>query len=165
MERHRWLIAPVALLGVILGVLVAGVPSRQLDPPLTVGAGDGLESPVTSTRRSVGTGDDARPGAPSTSTTTRPSTTVPTGPIPPYPGEPLVIGDSGPAVSQWQSRMQVRGWPSTPDGRYGAATARVARAFQRQKGLRVTGEVDLETWNAAWTAPLPDDTTAVSSES
>lgn len=35
----------------------------------------------------------------------------------------------------------------TPDGRYGPRTAEAVRAFQRTRGLPVTGSVDLATWN------------------
>jgi peptidoglycan hydrolase-like protein with peptidoglycan-binding domain len=54
----------------------------------------------------------------------------------------------------WQERMAERGWPIEPDGYFGDKTANVASAFQMEKGLRVTGRIDKDTWYAAWTAPI-----------
>lgn len=54
----------------------------------------------------------------------------------------------------WQRRMRERGWNITPDGYYGDETERVARAFQREKGLVVDGLIGRDTWNAAWTSPV-----------
>lgn len=159
MHRHRWLTVAAVVLAVALGLAIAGVPSRSTDPalPVSVGADDVQFSgddtgtvPTASTVDSVPARPAATPTAGGTPTTLA---------APPYPGDPLVIGDSGPAVVTWQERMRARGWDITTDGRYGVGAARVARAFQRQKGLRVTGEVDEATWRAAWQAPLPDDTT------
>ena len=78
--------------------------------------------------------------------------------VPPFPGEPLDSGSSGPAVAQWQEQMRTRGWDITADGRYGQQATVACRAFQRQKGLDPTGIVDEATWTASWTAPLPDNT-------
>jgi peptidoglycan hydrolase-like protein with peptidoglycan-binding domain len=62
----------------------------------------------------------------------------------------------------WQQRMKDRGWDIIVDGLYGPKgatkpignTASIAGAFQRQKGLTVDKEIGLQTWNAAWTAPI-----------
>jgi len=58
---------------------------------------------------------------------------------------------------RWQQRMEDRGW-SLPtygsDGRYGDETARVVRAFQKEKGLVVDGLIGPATWAAAWTEPV-----------
>jgi peptidoglycan hydrolase-like protein with peptidoglycan-binding domain len=46
--------------------------------------------------------------------------------------------------------MARRGWHLRVDGIFGPQTARVARRFQREKGLRVDGLVGRQTWGAAW---------------
>ncbi|HWH28854.1 MAG TPA: peptidoglycan-binding protein [Mycobacteriales bacterium] len=57
-------------------------------------------------------------------------------------------------VRVWQARMAERGWDIQVDGIYGPQTARIAAAFQAEKGLVVDGLVGPETWAAAWTAPI-----------
>jgi peptidoglycan hydrolase-like protein with peptidoglycan-binding domain len=54
----------------------------------------------------------------------------------------------------WQQRMADRGWIITPDGLYGPETASTAREFQAEKGLEVDGLIGVNTWTAAWTAPI-----------
>lgn len=54
----------------------------------------------------------------------------------------------------WQARMRKRGWAISVDGLYGPATAKVARAFQAEKGLAVDGLVGSATWRAAWSSPV-----------
>lgn len=54
----------------------------------------------------------------------------------------------------WQDRMKYRGWTITPDGLYGEEVERVARAFQRDKGLDCDGLVGPATWDQAWTADI-----------
>lgn len=66
-----------------------------------------------------------------------------------YP--PLMTGLD---VRTWQARMRQRGWRIAVDGKYGPESTAVARAFQREKGLRADGKVGRETWAAAWTAPI-----------
>lgn len=87
------------------------------------------------------------------------------------PGFPLRGGwyfgpKSGPAASvsgyfshredlrRWQAQMRARGWAIGVDGLYGTETARVARAFQKEKGLSVDGLIGSATWAAAWNAPI-----------
>jgi hypothetical protein len=60
----------------------------------------------------------------------------------------------GSSVRTWQQRMRDRGWDIDVDGAYGPDSERVCRAFQKEKGLRVTGIVDAKTWTEAWTAPV-----------
>lgn len=55
-----------------------------------------------------------------------------------------------PGIRQWQSKMKSRGWELTVDGEFGPASEKIARQFQKEKGLKVTGKVDLKTWNATW---------------
>ncbi|MBN9209363.1 MAG: hypothetical protein J0H96_11955 [Microbacterium ginsengisoli] len=65
-------------------------------------------------------------------------------------------------LKRWQQRMQDRGWDITVDGLYGPAgaktpqgqTAKVALAFQTEKGLTRDSLIGPETWAAAWTAPI-----------
>jgi peptidoglycan hydrolase-like protein with peptidoglycan-binding domain len=67
------------------------------------------------------------------------------------PGHAMIRGDD---VRDWQKRMRARGWTIAVDGIYGPASAKVAEAFQREKGLTADGVVGPLTWGAAWTAPI-----------
>ncbi|MFI9595313.1 peptidoglycan-binding protein [Nonomuraea sp. NPDC052265] len=60
---------------------------------------------------------------------------------------------TGQDVRTWQAQMARRGWQIAVDGVFGAASQAVAAAFQREKGLPVSGRVNRGTWEAAWTAP------------
>jgi peptidoglycan hydrolase-like protein with peptidoglycan-binding domain len=58
-------------------------------------------------------------------------------------------------VRQYQSQMSARGWVRMPvTGRFDAATFDLTKRFQQEKNLTVDGGVGLDTWNAAWTAPI-----------
>ncbi|GAA2685526.1 peptidoglycan recognition protein family protein [Nonomuraea recticatena] len=75
---------------------------------------------------------------------------------PPWPGRvleypPLQTGDD---VRTWQRQMARRGWRIDVDGRFGPTSREVARAFQKEKGFRVTGRVGRDDWRAAWLAPI-----------
>lgn len=59
-----------------------------------------------------------------------------------------------PHIHRIQSRLRARGWRIEADGRFGPATARVIRQFQKEKGLRVDGGVGVKTWRALWEAPI-----------
>ncbi len=76
------------------------------------------------------------------------------GEMPPYPGEPLSNGSSGPAVETWQAKMRQRGWTLSADGEYGDESESVCRQFQREKGLANDGVVGPRTWEATWNAPV-----------
>lgn len=54
----------------------------------------------------------------------------------------------------WQQQMRNRGWRISADGLYGPETARVALAFQSEKGLSRDSLVGPATWAAAWAAPI-----------
>jgi peptidoglycan hydrolase-like protein with peptidoglycan-binding domain len=54
----------------------------------------------------------------------------------------------------WQQQMKNRGWTIKVDGYFGPQSERVAKAFQKEKGLGVDGRIGLHTWNAAWTQPV-----------
>ena len=57
-------------------------------------------------------------------------------------------------LKKWQAQMRKRGWSIAADGLYGPATAKVARQFQKEKGLAVDGLIGPATWRAAWTAKV-----------
>ena len=70
-------------------------------------------------------------------------------PHPPY--RPLRPGSVGYLVRVLKVALKERGFSEdtgTLSDLYGDATARAVRRFQESKGLEVTGEVDLDTWNA-----------------
>jgi peptidoglycan hydrolase-like protein with peptidoglycan-binding domain len=56
-------------------------------------------------------------------------------------------GNSGARVVTVQYLLQNRGYRLRADGRYGSATTRAVRSFQRSRGLRATGYVASSTWN------------------
>lgn len=57
---------------------------------------------------------------------------------------------------RWQTQMVARGWRKigAVDGIYGPSSKAVCEAFQKEKGVPVTGEVDAHTWALAWAAPI-----------
>lgn len=57
-------------------------------------------------------------------------------------------------LKRWQAQMRKRGWSLTADGLYGPTTAKVARQFQKEKGLPVDGLIGAATWAAAWNSPV-----------
>ncbi|GAA1645744.1 hypothetical protein GCM10009700_35180 [Brevibacterium sanguinis] len=59
-----------------------------------------------------------------------------------------------PGIRQFQTKLKDRGWKISVDGRFGPATARIVKAFQKEKGLRQTGRVDATTWAKIWEAPV-----------
>ena len=75
--------------------------------------------------------------------------------LPAYPGYLLSYTpgrslESRPAVAQWQTQMQQRGWRIEVDGRFGPQSDRIARQFQQEKGLTVDGIVGPETWRVTF---------------
>jgi hypothetical protein len=73
---------------------------------------------------------------------------------PPVPGVVLRRGSTGADVRAWQQQMARRTWRIRVDGIFGPESERVARTFQRNKGLRIDGVVGHETWAAAWRLPV-----------
>lgn len=58
-------------------------------------------------------------------------------------------GDHGPRVEVVQKALADAGFfEGKQDGRYGTLLGRAVRHFQGSKGLRVTGEVNPQTWEA-----------------
>lgn len=57
-------------------------------------------------------------------------------------------------IKQWQQQMKRRGWRINATGRFDQRSRTVARAFQKEKGLRVDGGLGRETWTASWEAPV-----------
>ena len=61
----------------------------------------------------------------------------------------LQQGDHGPAVDRVMEALSAKGFYEGPvDGRYGTRLARCIRQFQQANGLRVTGSVNVTTWEA-----------------
>ena len=89
------------------------------------------------------------PGAP-------PPVVGPVSPTRPPAAPRLVLGpgSTGADVRAWQGQMARRHWQIEVDGIFGPQTERVARRFQRIKGLQIDGLVGRETWDAAWTRPV-----------
>ncbi len=73
---------------------------------------------------------------------------------PAAPRATLGRGSADADVRAWQRQLARRGWRITVDGIFGPQTQRVARQFQREKGLRYDGLVGRQTWNAAWRLPV-----------
>jgi len=76
-------------------------------------------------------------------------------PVPPPPAPtpvncpPLRQGDRGPLVRVLQTQLQRAGFDPGPiDGIFGSRTDAAVRAFQQQRGLPVTGVVNVATWTA-----------------
>jgi peptidoglycan hydrolase-like protein with peptidoglycan-binding domain len=138
------------VLGIIFGLVIVGPPGNDAPAPLLqTNRGTAEEAATSTTEVPPPTEADA------TTTTRQASSDT----APPFPGQPLTSGDSGADVKSWQTQMRKRGWDIAADGQFGQGAVAVAKAFQRQKGLNPSGEVDQATWVATWTAPLPDDTT------
>jgi hypothetical protein len=80
----------------------------------------------------------------------------PVAPAAPPPGPQAVLGrgSNGSDVRIWQRQMARRTWHIAVDGVFGPQSARVARRFQAEKGLRVDGLVGPRTWDAAWRRPI-----------
>jgi peptidoglycan hydrolase-like protein with peptidoglycan-binding domain len=61
----------------------------------------------------------------------------------------LSQGDHGPMIQHVQETLASLGyWEGPTNGRYGTMLARAVRRFQGSKNLRVTGDVDIKTWEA-----------------
>jgi hypothetical protein len=61
-----------------------------------------------------------------------------------------LVGQVRDDVRSWQAQMSKLGYAIVADGRYGPASANVARAFQAAKGLTVDGVVGPQTWAASF---------------
>jgi hypothetical protein len=79
---------------------------------------------------------------------------------PPFPGHELMLKSppvSGPAITTWLAQMKHRGWHLDSADTYDQRARDECRKFQSQKGIPVTGNVDQQTWAAAWTDPVTPD--------
>jgi peptidoglycan hydrolase-like protein with peptidoglycan-binding domain len=91
-------------------------------------------------------------------TTTDPATTDPGTTVPGSGARvvvPLGLQARGSSVSALQRALTAAGFRTSVDGRFGSATLRSMRAFQRAKGLRVTTSVTLQTALALGLSPVP----------
>jgi hypothetical protein len=61
---------------------------------------------------------------------------------------------NGADVRAWQQKMKNRGWRIVVDGDFGAASDKILRQFQAEKGLRVDGILGPISWKTTWVAPL-----------
>lgn len=69
---------------------------------------------------------------------------------------PLSQGNHAGQVDDVMNLMAGLGWYTGPrDGRYGTRLARAVRHFQSAAGLRVTGDVDVLTWEALHSPDAP----------
>ena len=75
-------------------------------------------------------------------------------PTPPPFNRALKVGSTGHDVEVWQRQMKRRGWHIPVNGIYDASSAALCKAFQKEKDLTVTGQVNKQTWTATWTAPI-----------
>jgi len=79
---------------------------------------------------------------------------------PAYPGSPLSLEswrltrEPDANILRFQTRLKERGWNVATDGKFSADLIAVIRAFQREKLLAVTGQVDENTWRMIWQAPV-----------
>ena len=96
----------------------------------TMFPGAGVEEPTPPPDISGGNGD----GAENTNT-------GPTPGVPPYPGRPLEIGDSGSNVIIWQRALGIEA-----DGYFGSATLSATKAWQYRQGLTADGVVGASSW-------------------
>lgn len=61
------------------------------------------------------------------------------------------------SLKMWQTQMRRRGWSKVViSGKFDAATAEAAAAFNREKGIHSvpTGTIGETSWNRAWTEPV-----------
>jgi hypothetical protein len=75
-------------------------------------------------------------------------------PTPPPFQATLKVGSTGEAVETWQRQMARRGWHIAVNGTYDATHQATCKKFQVEKNNAVRGNVNRETWNTTWTAPI-----------
>ena len=107
-------------------------------PTQTTGTAAGLVTIATVSTISSGTTTSVAGGT-STATTT-------VGRVVASPTDNVKIGDSGPGVDQIQTALKAAGYKVTVDGKFGAATDKAVKAFQKKAGLLVDGVVGPKTW-------------------
>jgi len=74
----------------------------------------------------------------------------------PYHGDPLKRGSRGPAVHELQVQLNtLDGKQIATDGDFGEATEAKVRAFQANRHLGATGEVDAVIWDRLFDNPPP----------
>ena len=137
--------------GVYLGGRISSSGSDTLKP--AAGVASPLVTVVASPPAPVVT---VKPAAPGPVATVKPATPGPVVTVraPAVPRFVLGRGSTGAEVRAWQEQMARRTWRIRVDGIFGPESERVARQFQRNKGLRVDGLVGRQTWDAAWRLPV-----------
>ena len=108
------------------GLAVDGVVGMQSWETMFPGAG--VEAPEPPPDRN---GDDSQGSG---STGSAPG-------VPPYPGRPLELGDSGSSVIIWQRALGIQA-----DGYFGSATLSATKAWQYRNGLTADGVVGASSW-------------------
>jgi hypothetical protein len=68
----------------------------------------------------------------------------------------ITQGDHGPVVSQVQAALVAQGFDLKVTGAFGIQTARAVRQFQAGHGIRPTGEVNRQTWEAIMGVEVSD---------
>lgn len=125
------------------GLTVDGEAGPKVWAAITAKPGGGQTAPAKA---------PVTPAATTTSTTPAAAATAAASAVPPFPGL-LKRGSKGAGVSALQRRFVERGWKKmVVDGDFGAGTDAIVRAFQKEKGLGVDGQVGPKTWAALWTA-------------
>lgn len=75
--------------------------------------------------------------------------------VPAFPGRVMLPGMKGADVRRFMQQLAKRGWHGLDaDDVYDLTEAPVVAAFQREKHLAVDRAIGLDTWQAAWRAPV-----------
>lgn len=78
---------------------------------------------------------------------------VATGKHTPWPGKIFILTSpvmTDPDISEWKEQMVKRGWKLPVNDNFDVAAREVLTKFQREKGLKVDGQLGPSSWNAAW---------------
>lgn len=139
-------------------VLLAGVTLATGCRPAEVTGGAGTSPGPGATASAVSPGTASASPSPSGTTDDKPSVRpTPTAPAPttraPSPsasasaGTLMGVGSEGARVRELQARLRQAGhFARNPTGYYGTVTSQAVEAFQRKRGLPVTGRTDTVTW-------------------
>jgi len=108
-------------------------------PTQTTGSAAGLVT-IATVANTISSGTTTSvAGGSSTATTTL-------GRVVASPTDNVKLGDSGPGVDQIQTALKAAGYKVTVDSKFGAATDKAVKAFQKKAGLLQDGVVGPKTW-------------------